>query len=142
MTDRIGWTQYFMGIARVVGERATCDRLQVGCVITRQKRILATGYNGAISGEDHCDDVGHLMVDGHCARVVHAEANAVAQAARYGIPLEGSSVYITASPCLKCCQLLVSSGVVSIVYDKAYKLDSNVTYLCDRLAIGLISCGD
>jgi len=139
MTDRVGWTNYFMGIAKTVSERSTCDRLHVGCVLTKQKRIVATGYNGSVSGTEHCDDIGHLMVDDHCVRTVHAEANAVAQAAKYGTSLDGSLAYITASPCLSCCQLLISSGVVSIVYGEVYRLDPNVFSLCESLAVGLLA---
>src|SRR5690606_2744344 len=87
---RVGWDEYFMGIARQVASRSTCDRKHVGAVIVRDRMILATGYNGSIRGIAHCDDEGHLMEDGHCVRTVHAEANAIVQAARNGVRLEGA----------------------------------------------------
>jgi len=80
MRARASWDEYFMAIARVVATRSTCDRKHVGAVIVREKMILTTGYNGSIRGLEHCDDVGHLMEEGHCVRTVHAEANAIVQA--------------------------------------------------------------
>ena len=96
---RASWDDYFMNIAREVATRATCDRKHVGAVIARDKSILATGYNGSIRGLAHCDDEGHLMEDGHCVRTVHAEANAIVQAARNGMRIDAATIYVTASPC-------------------------------------------
>ena len=87
---RVSWDEYFMNIAREVSTRSTCDRKFVGAVIVRDKSILATGYNGSIRGLPHCDEEGHLMEDGHCVRTVHAEANAIVQAARNGVRIEGA----------------------------------------------------
>lgn len=120
-TPRRNWDEYFLGIADAVSTRATCDRLHVGAVIVRDRQILATGYNGALRGLDHCDEVGHLMIDGHCERTVHAEANAVAQAAREGIRLAGSTCYVTASPCWRCFLSLASAGIVRIVSGAFYR---------------------
>lgn len=119
--SRASWHAYFMDIARTVAQRSTCDRKHVGAVVTRDRCILATGYNGSVRGLPHCDDVGHLMVEGHCERSVHAEANAVAQAAREGVRILGSTIYVTASPCWGCQRLLVNAGVVGIVYSEDYR---------------------
>ena len=117
---RASWHEYFMRIAEEVASRATCDRLRVGAVIVRDNRILTTGYNGSLPDTPHCDEAGHLMKDGHCVRTVHAEANAVFQAARFGIPLEGSTCYCTFKPCLSCLKTLLGAGVVQIIYGEVY----------------------
>jgi dCMP deaminase len=142
MMDRCSWSEYFIGLARAASLRATCDRAHVGCVIVRDHRVLVTGYNGSVSGDPHCDDVGHLLIDGHCQRTVHAESNAIAQAARHSVSLKGSVAYVTHSPCFTCCKLLISAGVNCIVYDEAYRLSPETTYMCDRLGIGLVAWGD
>ena len=95
MTDtRVSWEKYFMNIAQEVSSRSTCDRKHVGAVIVRGKTILSTGYNGSIKGLDHCDDVGHEMHNDHCIRTIHAEANAIVQAAKHGINIDQSEIYI------------------------------------------------
>ena len=104
-----------MNIAREVSTRSTCDRKFVGAVIVRDKSILATGYNGSIRGLPHCDEEGHLMEDGHCVRTVHAEANAIVQAARNGVRIDGASIYVTASPCWGCFRLIANAGIARIV---------------------------
>ena len=100
MTDtRVDWHTYFMNIARQGSTRSTCPRKHVGAVIVRDKTILSTGYNGSIRGLPHCSDVGCVMEDGHCVSTVHAEANAIIQAAKNGVSIEGAELYTTASPC-------------------------------------------
>lgn len=126
MSQRAGWDKYFMGIAHAVASRSTCDRKHVGCVVVVERRIVATGYNGSIPGAVHCDDVGHDMHEGHCVRTVHAEANAVAQAARHGIKLVGAEVYVNTYPCWPCFKLLALAGVRAITYDDAYRNDPRV----------------
>jgi dCMP deaminase len=121
--ERASWDEYFMEIAQVVSTRATCERRKVGAVIVRGKTILSTGYNGSIRGLPHCDEVGHLMEDGHCVRTVHAEANAIAQAARNGVRIEGAAIYVTASPCWSCFKLIANSGIVRICYGEFYRDD-------------------
>ena len=118
---RVDWHQYFMNIAREVSTRSTCDRKHVGAVIVRDKTILSTGYNGSIRGMPHCDDEGHLMEDGHCVATIHAEANAVIQAARNGVRLEGAEIYITASPCWICFKMLANAGIKTIHYGEFYR---------------------
>lgn len=110
-----------MEIAGVVASRATCARRKVGAVIVRGKTILSTGYNGSIRGLGHCDEEGHLMEEGHCVRTVHAEANAIAQAARNGVRIEGAAVYVTASPCWACFKLIANAGIVRICYGEFYR---------------------
>src|SRR6185437_6204411 len=106
---RASWDEYFMNIAREVATRSTCDRKFVGAVIVRDRSILATGYNGSIRGLAHCDEEGHLMEEGHCVRTVHAEANAIVQAARNGVRIEAASIYVTASPCWGCFRLIANA---------------------------------
>ena len=118
---RPDWDSYFMKIAYAVSERSTCDRAFVGCVLVLDKRILTTGFNGSPAGQPHCDEAGHLMVDGHCVRTIHAEMNAVAQAASRGVAIEGASIYTTASPCWACFRVLVNAGIKRFVYSEGYR---------------------
>ena len=117
---RPSWDEYFLGIAKMVASRSTCDRRNVGAVIVKHKTILSTGYNGAPRGLAHCHDAGHELSDGHCIRTVHAEANAVAHAARYGAAVEGASIYLTHSPCYDCFKMMVNAGIVEVIYDEFY----------------------
>ena len=118
---RVSWDEYFMGIALQVATRATCDRKHVGAVIVRDKTILSTGYNGSIRGLPHCSDAGHLMEDGHCVRTVHAEANAICQAARNGVRIEGADIYTTASPCWSCFRLIANSSIRRVFFGEFYR---------------------
>jgi len=117
---RPGWDEYFMQIARTVATRATCPRASVGAVIVREHRILTTGYNGAPRGVAHCSEVGCTLVNDHCARATHAEANAIVQAALHGVNISASTAYCTHQPCVNCSKLLISAGVRKIVYEVAY----------------------
>jgi dCMP deaminase len=117
---RPGWDEYFMQIAHTVGTRATCPRASVGCVLAREHRILTTGYNGAPRGVAHCTEVGCSLDNGHCLRATHAEANAVVQGALHGVSLQHAVAYCTHQPCVNCSKLLISAGVIKIVYDEAY----------------------
>ena len=112
-----------MAIAKVVASRSTCDRRMVGAVIVKDKTILSTGYNGSIRGLPHCDEVGHLMEGGHCIRTVHAEANAIVQAAMNGVSIKGATLYTTASPCWNCFKLIANAGIKRIVYAERYPDD-------------------
>lgn len=124
--ERCSWNDYFMKIAQVVAERSTCDRAHVGCVLVKQKRILTTGYNGSIAGGEHCDDIGHDVEDGHCKRTIHAETNAILQAAKFGINIDGAIAYVTHSPCFECFKNMISVGISSIYYDIAYHVDDRI----------------
>ncbi len=123
------WDEYFMEVARTIAKRATCDRGKSGCVIARDNQILVTGYVGSPVGFPHCDDVGHQMKkmiheDGsetnHCVRTVHAEQNAICQAARHGIPLAGATVYCKMTPCRTCAMLIINCGITRVVCEKKY----------------------
>ena len=119
--ERISWEQYFMNIAKEVATRSTCDRKHIGAVIVRDKTLLSTGYNGSIKGLPHCDEVGHEMVDGHCVRTTHAEANAIVQAAKNGVGTKDAEIFITASPCYNCFKLIANAGINTIYYDEFYR---------------------
>jgi dCMP deaminase len=134
---RDDWNSYFMKIARQVATRSTCDRKHVGAVIVRDKNILSTGYNGSIAGMPHCDDVGHMMEDGHCVATIHAEANAILQAAKHGVRIEGADIYITASPCWNCFKLIANSGIRKIYFDEFYR-DERIFEVARQTGIELI----
>ena len=126
-----------MQIAQEVATRATCDRKLVGAVIVRDKNILSTGYNGSIRGLGHCDDEGHMMEDGHCVRTIHAEANAIIQAAKNGTAIEGASIYVTASPCWGCFKMIANAGLAKIGYGEFYR-DQRIFDFAQRLGIELV----
>ncbi len=117
---RQSWDEYFLTLAQVVGTRATCSRLKVGAVFTRDKLVLCTGYNGSLPGRAHCDDVGCLMHEGHCQRAVHAEENAIAQAAQHGVSLKDSWLYVTHLCCLRCFKLVLATGCARVYYREEY----------------------
>lgn len=135
--SRESWDQYFLNIAKQVSTRATCKRAHVGAVLVRDNTILATGYNGSIRGLPHCEDVGCMMEDGHCVRVIHAEINAIAQAARHGVRLEGAISYCTFSPCWGCFRTLANAGVKKMVYETFYR-ESRIFDVVDQLGIELL----
>ena len=138
---RVSWKDYFMNIAREVSTRSTCNRKHVGAVIVREKTILSTGYNGSIKGLPHCDEVGCEMVDGHCVRTTHAEANAIVQAAKNGIQINQSEIYVTASPCYDCFKLIANAGIKIIYYDEFYR-DKRIIEKSKEIGIQLASLED
>lgn len=146
--SRASWDFYFLRVAYAVSTRATCDRLHVGCVIVdRETRaLLASGFNGSVRGSAHCDDVGHDLVEtmkpdgtlgNNCVRTVHAEANAVAQAAGQGHRINGAVAYVTACPCWKCASLLMNAGIRRMVYARPYKVDDRVALAAKRLNVSI-----
>jgi len=137
---RINWHQYFMDIAEKVSERSTCDRKHVGAIIVKDKRILATGYNGSLPNSEHCDDAGHLLENNHCVRTLHAEINAIVQCAKYGISCQGATLYCNTLPCWNCFKTVVSAGISKIYYSTDYnaELKSNVFEYSKKLNINLI----
>jgi len=144
---RSDWDRYFCDLATVVSTRGTCDRKQVGAVLVLHQRVIATGYNGALPGEPHCDDVGHDLVETldalgrpapNCVRTVHAEANAVAQAARFGLALGGATAYVNTYPCWPCFRLLVSAGIARVVFTDSYRPDKRVVEAAARLGIPIV----
>jgi dCMP deaminase len=136
MIMRASWDQYFMNIAEVVASRSTCPRKFVGAVIVRDKTILSTGYNGSIRGLEHCIDVSCMLENGHCVATVHAEANAIAQAAKNGVNIEGAAIYVTASPCWNCFKLIANSGLKRIVYGQFYR-DERIFSVAHEVGIAL-----
>src|SRR3989442_3921693 len=134
---RVGWNEYFMNIAQQAATRSTCDRKHVGAVIVRARTILSTGYNGSIRGMPHCDDVGHDLEGGHCVATIHAEANAILQAAKNGVMIEGAELYTTASPCWSCFKLIANAGIRTIFYGEFYR-DQKSLQVARRLGIELV----
>lgn len=124
---RPSWDDYFMAVARLAAARSTCDRLRAGAVLVKDRRILATGYNGAPPGLPHCDgEAGHLMEEGHCIRTVHSEENCVLQAAALGgISCQGSTVYSTHTPCYHCLKKLIVAGVKRVVTGSFYRFSDD-----------------
>lgn len=137
MTTRVDWNTYFMNIAHEAATRSTCDRKHVGAVIVREKTILSTGYNGSIRGMPHCDEGGHDMESGHCVATIHAEANAIIQAARNGVNINGAELYTSASPCWNCFKLIANSGIRRIFYGEFYRDEKSLS-LASRAGIELI----
>lgn len=131
---RPDWDDYFLELAAVVAKRSTCNRKQVGCVLVKDNRILTTGYGGSIRGQPHCVDVGCEIDEktGGCVRTVHAEMNAIAQAAANGVSTRGATAYTTLSPCYWCFKTMVNAGVVRFVYTEQYRiaLDPELAHAC------------
>ncbi len=126
---RPSWDDYFMEVAHAISKRATCDRGRSGCVIARDKQLIVSGYVGSPVGFAHCDEVGHQMkkvthedgeVTEHCTRTVHAEQNAVCQAARRGISIAGATIYTRMTPCRTCAMLLINCGIKRVVCERKY----------------------
>ena len=134
---RPSWDEYFMQIAFTVAQRSTCDRAHVGCVLVRERRILTTGYNGAPAGLPHCDEVGHLLIDGHCVRTLHAEQNAIIQGAVHGVSISGATAYVTHQPCLTCAKMLVNAGIRRVVYAGTYP-DEYSRHFLDAAGVELV----
>jgi dCMP deaminase len=136
---RKSWDEYFMEIATQVATRATCDRKHVGAVIVTDRYILSTGYNGSGEGEPHCDDVGHLMVDNHCIRTIHAEHNAIRQAQKRNLhaELKGAAIYTTASPCWNCIHRVKEVGITRVIFGEFYR-DSRILDFCKEYNIELV----
>jgi dCMP deaminase len=146
MSARPEWDEYFLRIMLAVGERGTCDRGKSGCVIVKDKRILTTGYAGAPSGLPHCDDVGHLMhkvtyengeTKEHCMRTTHSEQNAMIQAAKHGISLEGATVYTKFTPCINCAKMIINAGVKRVVSLRDYQASEKTKEFFAQAGIAL-----
>lgn len=124
------WNDYFIDLAYVVAARSTCTRRKVGAVIVdpTTRAIIATGYNGSLPGADHCEDVGCFLVNGSCVRTVHAETNAINQAAQLGAVVYGSHIYCTTKPCWNCFKNIIQSGIYTIYYREDYTTQSCALY--------------
>lgn len=120
-TERLSWEDYFMANAELISKRSTCDRAFVGAVLVKDKRIIATGYNGGVSDTDNCDHAGHYIDDGHCIRTVHAEMNALIQCAKEGISTNNTELYVTHFPCVNCTKALLQAGIKKITYHTNYR---------------------
>ena len=120
--DRPEWDSYFMAQAYIAATRATCHRKHVGCVLVSQdNHVISTGYNGSPPGKPHCGDDNHEISDGHCIRTVHAEANAISQAARKGVSTLGARCYTTIIPCYDCAKLLITAGISHVAFHGFYQ---------------------
>lgn len=127
--SRPSWNEYFMKLAEVAAEMGTCDRLKVGCVIVKDKRVISTGFNGSVSGQPHCDDVGHLYNEqGRCIRTVHSEQNAILQCAKNGIATDGAVAYVTHEPCEYCTKTLIQAGIKKVYFLHPYKNKYNKNF--------------
>lgn len=118
---RIDWDPYFLAQAKLAALRSTCTRLAVGAVLARENRIIASGYNGSVADGDHCIDDGCYVVEGHCVRTVHAEANALLQCAKFGVPTNETTLYVTHFPCLQCTKQIIQAGINKVVYETDYR---------------------
>jgi dCMP deaminase len=125
---RPSWDNYFLQLAAIAATRATCDRAHVGCVLVKDKHVLTTGYNGAARALDDCTLVGCLMIDGHCRRTLHAEQNAIIQAALHGVSTAGATAYLTHQPCLTCTLMLINAGIVHVVYSGEYNDENSIKF--------------
>ena len=141
---RPSWDEYFMEISRAVAKRATCNRGKSGCVIAKDKQVLVTGYVGSPRGLPHCDEVGHQMKttiheDGtqtqHCVRTTHPEQNAICQAAKLGIPIDGSILYCKMTPCIVCAKMIINSGIKKVVCEKKYHAGKESEELFNKAGI-------
>ena len=127
---RPSWDDYFMAVVKIIAARGTCNRLYAGSVLVKDNRIIATGYNGSPPGLPHCDEVGHLLEEGHCVRTIHGEHNSILQAAKQGgTSTEGSTMYTKYSPCIHCAKYIIAAGIKRIVIGKIYRNPSALDML-------------
>lgn len=149
--SRISWDEYFMEVMDSVSKRATCDRGRSGCVIVKNNQILVTGYVGSPKGLPHCDDVGHQMkkmlhedgsVSEHCVRTVHAEQNAICQAARLGVSLEGSTLYCRMTPCRVCAMLIINCGISKVIAQRKYHAGGESIEMFKTAGVELVHVND
>jgi len=145
--SRPDWDRYFLDLCEAVSRRSTCDRGKAGCVIVKDKRIMTTGYAGSPTGLPHCDEVGHDMrrvidengnASQHCVRTLHAEQNAIIQAAKFGIPLDGATLYCRMTPCRTCAMMMINSGIKRAVCEKHYHADKDTMELFKAAGIELV----
>ncbi len=143
---RPSWDDYFMEVMEAISKRATCDRGRSGCVIVKDKQILVTGYVGSPKGLPHCDEVGHqfkkmINEDGsiseHCVRTVHAEQNAICQAAKRGIAIDGATLYCRMTPCRTCAMLIINCGITRVVCERKYHAGAESEEMFKKVGIKL-----
>ncbi|MDO8513522.1 MAG: cytidine/deoxycytidylate deaminase family protein [bacterium] len=145
--NRPSWDEYFIEIQKIVATRATCDRGRSGCVIVKDRQILTTGYVGSPKGLPHCDDVGHFYkktihddgtITNHCVRTIHAEQNAICQAAKLGIPLEGATIYVRMEPCSVCAKQIINCGITRVVCEKHYHAAQDTIDIFRQAGVALV----
>ena len=136
--ERITWDQFFMAQSHLLALRSTCTRLAVGATIVREKRIIAGGYNGSISGDDHCIEKGCYVVDNHCIRTIHAETNALLQCAKYGTSANGADLYVTHFPCLPCTKTIIQAGIRNVYYATPYKNNPYAVELFEKAGVNVV----
>jgi len=150
-TIRPSWDEYFSHLANLVGERGTCDRGHCGALVTKDRRIVSTGYAGSPSGTVHCDEVGHEMhtvthEDGseskHCIRTTHAEQNAICQAARFGIALDGGTLYTKMAPCYACAKMIINAGIRRVVCSQDYQSSARSKEIFKEVGIEFVLLDD
>lgn len=135
MSKRIPWDQYFMSQSLLLSTRSTCERLAVGATVVRDRRVISGGYNGSVSGDEHCIDVGCKVVDGHCVRTVHAEANALLQCAKFGASTEDADIYVSHFPCLQCTKSIIQAGISNVYYLHDYNTSDYAKSLLEHSGI-------
>ena len=130
--DRPSWNQYFMNMAEEISKRATCPRLMVGAIIVKDNQILATGYNGSVKGARHCDC---YLENNRCVRTIHAEQNAIVQAAKKGVSVEGATIYVNHEPCTNCIKFIIQSGIEKVYFKYPYRQDELAKELIEETGI-------
>jgi dCMP deaminase len=133
VNQRPSWDEYFKEIVQVTAKRSPCERLQVGCLLVKENRIVSQGYNGFLPGCYHMS----IMRDGHEQATVHAEQNAIADCAKRGVSCEGCTAYITHYPCIMCCRLLLASGIKNIKYISDYRNDELINYFAGMMNVSI-----
>lgn len=142
------WDEYFMEVVNAVSRRATCDRGRTGCVIVKNNQILVTGYVGSAAGDEHCDEVGHMYqerlnsdgsISQHCIRTIHAEQNALAQAARRGVALDGGTIYCILEPCPVCAKMMINAGIKKVICQKRYHAAQETRRVFEKCGVELIA---
>ena len=135
--NRLAWDQYFAAQALLIANRSTCKRAKIGAVLVKDNKVISTGYNGSVSGTEHCIDHECLVIDGHCVRTLHAEVNAILQGAERGVP-KGFTAYVTHFPCLNCTKQLLQVGCKRAVYINQYRIDDYAQYLYKEKEVELV----
>lgn len=133
---RPSWDEYFLKVAMLVSERATCPRMHCGCVLVRDKQILSTGYNGSIPGDAHCEDDGCMIVNNHCVRTIHAEMNAILQCSSHGVNTKDSIAYVTNMPCTNCAKALITARIKEVVIFSDYH-DTHAEHFFEKAGVTL-----
>ncbi len=133
MTERPSWDNYFKEIVQVTAKRSPCNRLQVGCILVKDNRIVSQGYNGFLPGCEHTS----IIRDGHEQATVHAEQNAISDCAKRGVSCEGCTAYITHYPCIICCRILLAAGIQKIKYINDYRNDDLIKYFTEMIGVSI-----